>query len=61
MNKLILLALVCTGFLATTPFTAQALDSEKIPQYGGFLTVTRTIVAMPNVLPTDWSGVDIEP
>ena len=28
---------------------------------GGFLTVTKTIVAMPNVLPTDWSGVDIEP
>jgi hypothetical protein len=28
---------------------------------GGFLTVTKTIVAMPKVLPTDWSGVDIEP
>jgi hypothetical protein len=30
MNKIILLALVCTGFVATTPFTAHALDSEKI-------------------------------
>jgi hypothetical protein len=33
MNKLILLALACTGFVVTTPFTAQALDSEKIAQY----------------------------
>ncbi len=33
MKKLILLALVCTGFAVTTPFTAQALDSEKIAQY----------------------------
>jgi hypothetical protein len=33
MKKLILLALVCTGFVATTPFTAQALDSDKIAQY----------------------------
>jgi hypothetical protein len=32
MNKLILLALVCTGFAVTTPFTAHALDSEKIGQ-----------------------------
>jgi hypothetical protein len=32
MNKIILLALVCTGFAVTTPFTAQALDSEKIGQ-----------------------------
>jgi hypothetical protein len=32
MKKLILLALVCTGFVVTTPFTAQALDSEKIGQ-----------------------------
>ncbi|MEH1949309.1 MAG: hypothetical protein V7K77_20480 [Nostoc sp.] len=30
MKKIILLALVCTGFVVTTPFTAQALDSEKI-------------------------------
>jgi uncharacterized protein YxeA len=33
MNKIILLALVCTGFVATTPFTAHALDSDKIAQY----------------------------
>jgi hypothetical protein len=33
MKKIILLALVCTGFVVTTPFTAQALDSEKIAQY----------------------------
>ena len=33
MKKLILLALVCTGFAVTTPFTAHALDSEKIAQY----------------------------
>ena len=32
MKKIILLALVCTGFAVTTPFTAQALDSEKIGQ-----------------------------
>ena len=32
MNKIILLALVCTGFAVTTPFTAHALDSEKISQ-----------------------------
>ncbi|WP_310482470.1 hypothetical protein [Chamaesiphon sp. VAR_48_metabat_403] len=32
MKKIILLALVCTGFVVTTPFTAQALDSEKIGQ-----------------------------
>ena len=32
MNKLILLALVCTGFAVTTPFTAHALDSEKVGQ-----------------------------
>jgi hypothetical protein len=30
MKKIILLVLVCTGFVATTPFTAQAIDSEKI-------------------------------
>jgi hypothetical protein len=30
MNKIILLALVSTGFAVTTPFTAHALDSEKI-------------------------------
>jgi hypothetical protein len=35
MKKLILLALVCTGFVATTPFTAQAIDSDKIAQYVG--------------------------
>jgi hypothetical protein len=29
MKKIILLALVCTGFVVTTPFTAHALDSEK--------------------------------
>jgi Ni/Co efflux regulator RcnB len=33
MKKLILLALICTGFAVTTPFTAHALDSEKIAQY----------------------------
>jgi hypothetical protein len=32
MKKIILLALVCTGFAVTTPLTAQALDSEKIGQ-----------------------------
>jgi hypothetical protein len=32
MKKIILLALVCTGFVVTTPFTAHALDSEKIGQ-----------------------------
>lgn len=32
MKKIILLALVCTGFAVTTPFTAHALDSEKIGQ-----------------------------
>ena len=35
MKKLILLALVCTGFAVTTPFTAQAIDSDKIAQYVG--------------------------
>ncbi|MEH2091040.1 hypothetical protein [Nostoc sp.] len=30
MKKIIWLALVCTGFVVTTPFTAQALNSEKI-------------------------------
>ena len=34
MKKLILLALMCTGFAVTTPLTAHALDSEKIAQYG---------------------------
>ena len=33
MKKLILLALVCTGFAVARPFTAQALDSDKIAQY----------------------------
>jgi uncharacterized protein YxeA len=33
MKKLILLALVCTVFAVTMPFTAQALDSDKIAQY----------------------------
>jgi hypothetical protein len=32
MKKIILLALVCTGFVVTTPFMAHALDSEKISQ-----------------------------
>jgi hypothetical protein len=32
MNKIILLTLVSTGFAVTTPFTAHALDSEKIGQ-----------------------------
>jgi hypothetical protein len=32
MNKIILLALVYMGFAVTTPFTAHALDSEKIGQ-----------------------------
>jgi hypothetical protein len=32
MNKIILLALVGTGFVVTMPFTAQALDSAKIGQ-----------------------------
>jgi Ni/Co efflux regulator RcnB len=35
MNKIIVLALVFTGFVATTPFTAQALDLDKIAQYVG--------------------------
>jgi hypothetical protein len=30
MKKIILLALVGTGFIVNMPFTAQALDSEKI-------------------------------
>ena len=29
MKKIILLALVCTGFVVTTPFTAQALKSAR--------------------------------
>jgi hypothetical protein len=33
MKKLILLALVWTGFAVTAPFAAQALDSDKIAQY----------------------------
>jgi hypothetical protein len=32
MKKIILLALVGTGLVVTTPFTAQAVDSEKIGQ-----------------------------
>jgi hypothetical protein len=32
MKKLILLALLCTGFAVTMPFTVQAIDSEKIAQ-----------------------------
>jgi hypothetical protein len=32
MKKIILLAMVYTGFVVTTPFTAQAIDSEKIGQ-----------------------------
>lgn len=32
MKKIILLALVGTGFIVNMPFTAQALDSEKIGQ-----------------------------
>jgi len=32
MKKIILLALVGTGLIVTMPFTAQALDSEKIGQ-----------------------------
>jgi hypothetical protein len=32
MKKIILLALVCTEFVVTTPFMAHALDSEKIGQ-----------------------------
>ncbi len=32
MKKIILLTLVCTGFVVTTPFMAHALDSEKIGQ-----------------------------
>jgi hypothetical protein len=32
MNKIILLALACTGFVVTTPFMAHALDSEQIGQ-----------------------------
>jgi hypothetical protein len=32
MKKIILLALVCTGFVVTTPFSAHALDSGKIGQ-----------------------------
>jgi hypothetical protein len=33
MKKIILLALLCTGFAVTMPLTAQALDSDKIAQY----------------------------
>ncbi|PSB59388.1 hypothetical protein [Chamaesiphon polymorphus] len=33
MKKIILLTLVGTGLLVTMPFTAQALDSDKIAQY----------------------------
>ncbi len=36
MKKLILLALVCTGFAVATPLTAQALDSDKIAQYNRY-------------------------
>ncbi len=32
MKKIILLALMGTGFVVTMPFMAQALDSEKIGQ-----------------------------
>ncbi|WP_404788329.1 hypothetical protein [Altericista sp. CCNU0014] len=32
MKKIILLALVSTGFVVTMPFMAQALDSKKIGQ-----------------------------
>jgi hypothetical protein len=32
MKKIILLALMGTGFVVTMPFTAQALDSEKMGQ-----------------------------
>jgi hypothetical protein len=32
MKKLILLTMVCTGFIVTTPFIAQAVESEKIGQ-----------------------------
>ena len=126
MKKIILLALVCTGFVVTTPFTAQALKSARasiwsqicrwlstiapkiattniettsivitkiaILQGRGFANAsfqfitatvmillpfgtlreqrgcangsglvrgTKTIVAMPNVLPTGWSDVGI--
>ena len=48
MNKLILLALVCTGFVATTPFTAHALDSEKIGQ---------NLNREPNMLLAQYVGV----
>jgi hypothetical protein len=33
MKKIILLTLVGTGLFVTMPFTAQALDSDKIAQY----------------------------
>jgi hypothetical protein len=43
MKKIILLALVCTGFIVTTPFTADALDSDKISQ--NLDTETNTSIA----------------
>jgi CelD/BcsL family acetyltransferase involved in cellulose biosynthesis len=35
MNKLILLSLVCAGFVATTPFKASAVDSQPVGQLAG--------------------------
>ncbi|WP_309732523.1 hypothetical protein [Chamaesiphon sp. OTE_75_metabat_556] len=35
MNKLILLSLVCSGFVATMPFKASAVDSQPVGQLAG--------------------------
>jgi CelD/BcsL family acetyltransferase involved in cellulose biosynthesis len=35
MNKLILLTLICTGFAATLPFKASALESQPVGQIVG--------------------------
>jgi hypothetical protein len=34
MKKLILFSLICTGFVATMPFTANALESPQVGQIG---------------------------
>jgi hypothetical protein len=35
MKKIILLSLVCTGFVASMPFQASALDSQPVSQLNG--------------------------
>ncbi|WP_310489916.1 hypothetical protein [Chamaesiphon sp. VAR_69_metabat_338] len=47
MNKIILLALACAGFVVTTPFTTHALDSEKIGQNLGTRIAQYVGVASP--------------